>query len=250
MAPLVGTALDTIYPADVAIRGDVHGLGEIARTEAQGGQDGLHGIHSGSRNINNGDSLVPTVEQTNSISGFNLLHGDDLHLDHYNNGSNNGGGIDEPSKNDSRAPLYPAGSSGRPTADNRDDSAGTGSVDIRDDRGGLQADVALAEHSATARLSAQNVAKLSTQHTRQPIENTATYAKSGFKRSRIKKGWLIKRLTGYSIAETEYGVSFLWVLSRKPDRTSADNSVWSLAGYFNWKSLEASGLLRKEKKTR
>ncbi len=123
-------------------------------------------------------------------------------------------------------------------------------MDIRDDRGGLQADVALAEHSATARLSAQNVAKLSTQHTRQPIENTATYAKSGFKRSRIKKGWLIKRLTGYSIAETEYGVSFLWVLSRKPDRTSADNSVWSLAGYFNWKSLEASGLLRKEKKTR
>ncbi len=97
---------------------------------------------------------------------------------------------------------------------------------------------------------AQTSDKLSSQSSSRLIENTATYRKSGFKRSRIKKGWLIKRLTGYSIAETEYGVSYLWVLSRKPDRTSADNSVWPLAGYFNWKSLEASGLLRKEKKTR
>ena len=90
--------------------------------------------------------------------------------------------------------------------------------------------------------------KLSTQSSSRLIENTATYRKSDFKKSRIKKGWLIRRLAGYSIAETEYGVSYLWVLSRKPDRTSADNSVWPLAGYFNWKSLEQSGLLRKEKK--
>jgi hypothetical protein len=114
------------------------------------------------------------------------------------------------------------------------------------------------ERSDNAPLSAQPMAekdiqtsaKLSAQSTPRLIENKATYRKSGFKRSRIKKGWLIKRLTGYSIAETEYGVSYLWVLSRKPDRTSADNSVWPLAGYFNWKSLEASGLLRKEKKTK
>lgn len=74
------------------------------------------------------------------------------------------------------------------------------------------------------------------------------YAHSLWKKSRIHKGKLIKRLTGYSIAETEYGVSYLWVLSRKPDRTSADNSVHGMAGYYNWKALEESGLLRKEKK--
>jgi hypothetical protein len=55
-------------------------------------------------------------------------------------------------------------------------------------------------------------------------------------------------MAGYSIAETEYGVSYLWVISRKPDRTTADNSVHALAGYFNWKALEASGLLCKERK--
>lgn len=106
------------------------------------------------------------------------------------------------------------------------------------------------ERSASVRLSAQHVANLSTQRRPQSVESTASYEKSKFKRSRIRKGWLIKRVTGYSIAETEYGVSYLWVLSRKPDRTSADNSVYALAGYFNWKSLEASGLLRKERKTK
>lgn len=94
-----------------------------------------------------------------------------------------------------------------------------------------------------ARLSAQHHAKLSAQ----PKSNAIVFNKNQWKRSRIKKGQLIKRLTGYSIAETEYGVSYLWVLSRKPDRTTADNSVYPLAGYFNWKSLEQSGLLKKEK---
>lgn len=99
-----------------------------------------------------------------------------------------------------------------------------------------------------APLSAQNTPKLNAQpHFANPSGSTI-YERSKWKRSRIKKGRLIKRLTGYSIAESEYGLSYLWVLSRKPDRTSADNSVWPLAGYFNWKSLEASGLLRKEKK--
>lgn len=84
-------------------------------------------------------------------------------------------------------------------------------------------------------------AKLSTQ-------SGAVYDRQKWKRSRVKSGWMIKRLTGYTIAETEYGVSYLSVVSRKPDRTSADNSVYPLAGYFNWKSLEASGLIRKERK--
>jgi hypothetical protein len=75
-----------------------------------------------------------------------------------------------------------------------------------------------------------------------------SFDRKTWKRSRIRPGWLIRRMPGYSIAETEYGISYLWVISRKPDRTSADNSVFPLAGYFNWKSLEASGLLRKERK--
>lgn len=75
-----------------------------------------------------------------------------------------------------------------------------------------------------------------------------SYDRKIWKRSRVRQGWLIRRMAGYSIAETEYGISYLWVLGRKPDRTSADNSVYPLAGYFNWKALEASGLLRKERR--
>lgn len=118
-----------------------------------------------------------------------------------------------------------------------------GEVDDPDD--GDDAVLSVGEVEDEERLSAQNTAKLSAQIN----TNSIVYNKSTHKRSRIKKGQLIKRLTGYSIAETEYGVSYLWVLSRKPDLTTADNSVYPLAGYFNWKSLEASGLLRKERKT-
>ena len=72
----------------------------------------------------------------------------------------------------------------------------------------------------------------------------------GFKHSRRKPGLLIRRISGYTLSESEYGVQYLAIISRNPDRTTADNSVYSLAGYFNWKALEKSGLLRKEKKTK
>jgi hypothetical protein len=77
-----------------------------------------------------------------------------------------------------------------------------------------------------------NVVQLSAQR-------AVVYEKSTWKRSQKKPGYLIRRMEGYSIAETEYGVSYLWVLSRMPDLTTADNSVQPLAGYFNWKSLES-----------
>lgn len=139
--------------------------------------------------------------------------------------------------------------------DNRGNNPVAGSDTGGTDIGQMAADdEAQTGRTYSARLSAQSTAPLSAQPNTQPsaqlIGATAIYNKSLWKRSRVKKGWLIKRLTGYSIAETEYGVSYLWVLSRKPDKTCADNSVWSLAGYFNWKSLEASGLLRREKKTK
>ena len=109
------------------------------------------------------------------------------------------------------------------------------------------ADVAQTECSAWPKLSAQPVAQV-TDLTRYKEKLTVEpFNRSKWKRSRVRKGWLIRRYPGYNIAETEYGISYLWVLSRKPDRTSADNSAFPLAGYFNWKSLEQSGLLAKEK---
>ena len=87
-----------------------------------------------------------------------------------------------------------------------------------------------------------NVVQLNTQR-------GLIFDKSQWKQSRKKPGYLIRRIEGYSIAETEYGVSYLWVLSRKPDRTTADNSVAPAAGYFNWKSLEDTGLFVKERKS-
>lgn len=87
----------------------------------------------------------------------------------------------------------------------------------------------------------RNVVRLSAQ----PF---AQYDRAKWKRSRVKDGFLIRRVPGYSIAETEYGVSYLWVLSRKPDRTSADKSKFGFAGYFNWQALTGTGLLCKEMK--
>lgn len=110
----------------------------------------------------------------------------------------------------------------------------------------------LAEHSV--KRAAQRTSKT------QPVANKnnvvqlntqrgVVFDKGIWKRSRKKEGYLIRRLPGYGIAETEYGISYLWVLSRKPDRTTADNSVHPGAGYFNWQSLESSGLLVKERKS-
>lgn len=79
-------------------------------------------------------------------------------------------------------------------------------------------------------------------------QSKTEYDRSQWKKSRIKPGNLIRRREGYNLVETEYGVSYLFVVSRKPDRTSADYSVHPFAGFFNWKSLEESGLLVKEKK--
>ncbi len=69
-----------------------------------------------------------------------------------------------------------------------------------------------------------------------------------WKRSRVKKGWLIRRIEGYSISETEYGVHYLFVISRKPDRTSGDMTQHPLAGFFNWQALQDAGRLVKEKR--
>lgn len=72
------------------------------------------------------------------------------------------------------------------------------------------------------------------------------YNSNTHKRSRVKPGHLIVRIDGYSIAEDEYGVCYLKVLSRKPDRTSADFSQYPYAGFFKWSVAEEMGMLVKE----
>jgi hypothetical protein len=85
-------------------------------------------------------------------------------------------------------------------------------------------------------------AKLSTQ-------SSAVYDKKIWKRSREKPGYLIKRFRGYNPVEDKYGVQYLYVLSRKPDRTSGDYSVYPFAGFFNWAALANTGLFVKERKS-
>jgi hypothetical protein len=73
------------------------------------------------------------------------------------------------------------------------------------------------------------------------------YDAKRWKRSRLKTGWLIKRIKGHNIVESEYGVQYLYVLSRKPDRTSADVNIYPAAQFCNWEALTEAGRLVKEK---
>ena len=78
-------------------------------------------------------------------------------------------------------------------------------------------------------------------------QSVADFDKKHWKRSRIKPGWLIRRLTGYSIVENEYGVQYLGVVSRKPDRMSADSLEYPLAGFFIWSVMAERSLLVEER---
>ena len=69
------------------------------------------------------------------------------------------------------------------------------------------------------------------------------FDKKKWKRSRLRPGWLIKRLTGYQPVEDEYGCQYLGVVSRKPDRMSADRSIFPFAGFLTWESMMESDLL-------
>ena len=70
-----------------------------------------------------------------------------------------------------------------------------------------------------------------------------SFDKKKWKRSRLRPGWLIKRLTGYQPVEDEYGCQYLGVVSRKPDRMSADRSAFPFAGFLTWESMMESDLL-------
>ena len=79
-------------------------------------------------------------------------------------------------------------------------------------------------------------------------EKLSVPAGKGWKKSRVQHGFLIKRIPGYTIVEDSYGVSYLFVLSRKPDRTRVDKSKYPASGYFNWRGLKHARLLVEERK--
>lgn len=81
------------------------------------------------------------------------------------------------------------------------------------------------------------------------IHSSAFFDDDRWKRSRVRKGYLIARIQGYDIVESEYGVSYLKVTGRKPKKqTSADFSIHEHAGFFTWAALQAGGRLVKERK--
>lgn len=73
------------------------------------------------------------------------------------------------------------------------------------------------------------------------------YNSKKWKRSRVKPGYLVKRIPGYIIVESEYGVQYLKVLQWNPTRTSADLDLYPVAQFCNWEALTDAGRLVKEK---
>jgi len=73
------------------------------------------------------------------------------------------------------------------------------------------------------------------------IHSSAVFETKAWKRSRIKKGYLIARIKGYDPVEGEYGVHYLKVLGRRPKKTSGDYSLYEHAGFFTWQALQAGG---------
>jgi len=80
------------------------------------------------------------------------------------------------------------------------------------------------------------------------IHSSAVFDAKNWKRSRIKKGYLIARVKGYDPVESEYGVHYLKVLRRNPKKTSGDYSLYEHAGFFTWAALQAGGRLVRERK--
>jgi hypothetical protein len=80
----------------------------------------------------------------------------------------------------------------------------------------------------------------------------AVFDADKWKRSRVKKGYLIARISGYDVVEGEYGVHYLKVIHRDPKtgkkKTSGDYSLYEHAGFSTWQTMQKTGKLVKEKK--
>ena len=103
------------------------------------------------------------------------------------------------------------------------------------------------EYSPCADAS-QKVVDLAAFRAKVNIHSSAVFETKKWKRSRVKKGWLIARITGYDPVESEYGVHYLKVLGRRPKKTSGDYSLYEHAGFFTWDVLQAGGRLVRERK--
>ena len=97
-------------------------------------------------------------------------------------------------------------------------------------------------------MAASKVVDLAAFKAKVTIHPHAVFEAKRWKRSRIKKGHLIARISGYDPVESEYGVSYLKVISRRPKKTSGDYSLYEHAGFFTWPALQAGGRLVKERK--
>jgi hypothetical protein len=103
------------------------------------------------------------------------------------------------------------------------------------------------EHSPCG-IASEKVVDLAAFKAAVTIHHPAIFEAEKWKRSRIKKGYLIARIKGYDPVESEYGVHYLKVLGRNPKRTSGDYSLYEHAGFFTWGALQAGGRLVKERK--
>jgi len=103
------------------------------------------------------------------------------------------------------------------------------------------------EHSPRE-IASQKVVDLAAFKAKVTIHSSAVFETGKWKRSRVKKGWLIARIKGYDPVESEYGVHYLKVLGRRPKKTSGDYSLYEHAGFFTWDVLQAAGRLVRERK--
>lgn len=95
----------------------------------------------------------------------------------------------------------------------------------------------------------QDTQKVSTDFSDENGEVSTHFDRKKWKRSRVKKGYLIRRIKGYDISEDEYGVSYLYVITRGPSKkTSADFGLYEHAGFMNWATLTNNHRLAKENK--
>ena len=177
----------------------------------------------------------------------------------------------EPTKSEVGVSVNCVGDTLASASDRDQDCAAAVRTDFFEQASSINPGSDAAAHPPTDKVSARNVAKLQSKvSTHSPVVSThpenlsarvlsfsmakvsthlgATPGKK-WKASRTKAGWLIKRIPKYDISEDEYGVSYLFVLTRKPNKkTSADFTLYEHAGFFSWDALEASGRLVKAEK--
>ena len=96
--------------------------------------------------------------------------------------------------------------------------------------------------------ASEKVVDLAAFRAKVTIHSSAVFETKNWKRSRVKKGFLIARIKGYDPVESEYGVHYLKVLGRRPKKTSGDYSLYEHAGFFTWSALQAGGRLVRERK--